>query len=164
MFPNPRFHMICRDELQRCILASAHNVLSVMADIVLEECHEGMCSKAHNGVTALIGFGGTYSGLVALHCPEPLAQRIATGMLCTEGVVEMQELFDAMGEVVNILGGDMKLFLDRGGRQVQLTTPSVFMGNREFRDKFLSNAETVTCAMSSGSERLLIGVQVSRGE
>lgn len=161
---NPRYHMICRDELQRRILASARNVFSVMADIALEECHEGPDERQENWVTALVGFKGAYSGLVALHCPEPLARRITAGLLGKTGELDTQDVHDAMGEVVNILGGDMKLYLNSGGRQVYMSMPSVFVGDGAFHAEFLTVPETVTCTMSSNSERLLIGVQVSRGE
>lgn len=164
MSSNPRFHMISRDELQKRMLDSARNVFSVMADIALEECHEAPGAHQENWVTALISFEGTYSGMVALHCPEPLARRTTVGLLSAAGEVEMQDVHDAMGEVVNILGGDMKLYLDRGGKQVQLSTPSVFMGDGEFRAAFLAGVDTVACTMAVGDERLLIGVQVIRGD
>lgn len=160
----PRFHMISLGELQQRMLDSARNVFSVMADITLDECHDGPDALQKEWVTALVGFEGTYRGLLALHCPEPLARRIAAGLLRDGDEVETQDLFDAMGEVANILGGDMKLFLDSGGRKIQLSTPSVFSGDMEFQDEFLSVPETVAFTMSSEGERLLIGVQLSRGD
>lgn len=162
MTPNPRFHMIARGELQQRLQDSACNIFSVMADIPLVECPEALDDPQPDWVTAMIGFEGTYSGLVALHCPEPLARRAAAGLLCMAGEVEQHDLFDAMGEVVNILGGDLKLFLDSGGRQVQLSTPSVFTGGREFHDEFFAHLATVTCNLAAGCDRLLVGVQVSR--
>ncbi len=162
MSNNPRFSMISRDELQQCMQDSARNVFSVLTDIALEECHEKPDDLEESWVTALVGFEGTYNGLVALHCPEPLARRIAAGLLRVTGEVAFQDVHDAMGEMVNILGGDMKLFLDNGGRRVQLSIPSVFTGDGAFHAEFLSASETVSCSMASGSERLLIGVQVSR--
>lgn len=159
-----RFHMISSDKLQQHMLDSARNVFSVMADIALEEYHEGPDEQQEDWMTALIGFEGTYCGLVVLHCPEPLARRIATRLLYVSGEVNTQDVFDAMGEVVNILGGDIKLYLDRGGRHVRLSTPSVFVGNRVFRDEFLAGPDTLACSMAAGNERLLIGVQISSGE
>ena len=164
MTTNPRFHMISRDELQQRMVQSVRNVFNVMADIALEEHHDGPDGQEGNWVTALVGFEGAYSGLVALHCPEPLARRAAAGLLCAGDDVVVQDVHDAMGEVVNILGGDMKLFLDKGGRRVRLSIPSVFTGHGEFHEEFLAVPETVTCMMASGDERLLVGVQISRGE
>lgn len=164
MLPNTRLNVICRDELQRRIMASAHNVFRVMADIVLEECHEEPCGKSHDWVSALIGFDGTYTGLLALHCPEPLARRTATGLLCVQSGLDMQDVHDAMGEVVNILGGDLKLLLDKRGREVQLSIPSVFISDAEFRDELMTSPETVTCRMTAGGETLMIGIHISQDE
>lgn len=158
------YHMITREELQQRIQDSAINIFSVMADIALVECHDGTNAQLQNWITALVGFEGVYSGLVVLHCPEQLAQRTAAGLLGTPGKVAVQDVHDAMGEVVNILGGDMKLYLDSGGRRVQLSTPSVFTGDGQFQGEFLQEPDTVAFAMSAGDERLLIGVQVCREE
>lgn len=164
MTTNPRFHMISRDELQQRLVHSVRNVFNVMADITLEEYQDGPHEQQGNWVTALVGFEGAYCGLVALHCPEPLARRAAAGLLCAGDDVVVQDVHDAMGEVVNILGGDMKLLLDSGGRRVRLSTPSVFTGDCEFHEEFLAVPETVTFTMASGDERLLVGVQISRGD
>ena len=160
---NLRFRMIACDELQQRILDSARNVFSVLADIALEECHEWPDKNHENWVTAMVGFHGAYDGLVALHCPEPLARRIAAGLLYEKGEVALQDVHDAMGEVINILGGDIKLFLDSGGRRIHLSLPSVFAGGEELHTEFLAVPETVACSMAAGDDRLLIGVQVNRG-
>jgi chemotaxis protein CheX len=164
MFCNPIISMISRDELQQRMLDSARNVFSVVADINLEECHERPDGHYEDWVTALVSFEGSYNGLVALHCPEPLARRTTATLLCAGKDVNLQDVFVAMGEVVNILGGDMKLYLDRGGRQVRLSEPLVFVRDRDSHDMLLSVPETIVCTMAAGDERLMIGVQVSRGD
>jgi len=162
--PTRSMHMISRDELLQCVMDSARNVFSVMAGIDLEECQMSQDGQHDSWVTALISFEGSYSGLVALHCPEPLARRTTAVLLCAGDAVKLHDVFDAMGEVVNILGGDVKLYLGRGGRQIRLSTPSVFVRDRESHEVFLSVPETLVCTMAAGTEKLMIGVQVSRGE
>lgn len=164
MAENPRYHMISRFDLHQRLLHSACNVFDIMADITLEECHEKPDGYQDEWITALVGFEGSYSGLVVLHCPEPLARRTASSLLCAGDDIAMQDVHDAMGEVVNILGGDIKLLLDGGGKQVQLSVPSVFDGDTGFHDEFMMVPETVSLAMSTGAERLLVGVQISRSE
>lgn len=164
MAENPRYHMISRFDLHQRLMHSARNVFNVMADIALEECHEEVADQQQEWVTALIGFEGSYSGLVVLHCPEPLARRTASSLLCAGDDIAVQDVHDAMGEVVNILGGDIKLLLDGGGKQVQLSVPSVFDGDTGFHDDFMMVPETVALAMSTGDDRLLVGVQICRGE
>jgi chemotaxis protein CheX len=156
--------MISRFDLQQRLLHSARNVFDIMADISLEECHEGPALQEEDWVTALVGFDGSYTGLVVLHCPGVLARRIAGGLLSTDDDLAVQDVHDAMGEVVNILGGDIKLLLDGGGKKVQLSVPSVFNGDTGFHDEFMMVPETVALAMTNGDERLMVGVQISRGE
>lgn len=164
MAQNPRYHMISRYDLHQRLMHSARNVFNVMADIALEECHETADDQQQEWVTALIGFEGSYSGLVVLHCPEPLARRTASSLLSAGDDVAAQDVHDAMGEVVNILGGDIKLLLDGGGKLVHLSVPSVFDGDTGFHEEFMMVPETVALAMSTGDDRLLVGVQIRRGE
>lgn len=164
MFINTQFPMICRDDLEQCLLDSARNVFRVMANIALKECHDQPVEQQDGGVTALVGFEGAFSGLVALHCPEQLARRTSAILLCAGEEVAAHDVCDAMGEVVNILSGDIKLYLDRGGRQVRLSTPSVFESDADFHEEFLAAPGTVACTMYAGEERLMIGVKVCYGE
>jgi len=161
--PNPRFHMIARDELQRRLVDSARNVFSVLADIVLEEGEQHADAGEHDTwVTALIGLDGAYSGMVALHCTESLARRAALGLMRVAKTLDEQDMLDAMGEVVNIIAGDVKLYLDHSGTRVRLSLPSVFVGGRPFQRAFLDWTDTMACILAAGDEQLLVGVQVSR--
>lgn len=158
----PCCYMISQDELQYRMLESMRKIFSVLADIALKECQERLDELEENWVSAMVGFEGSYSGLVALHCPEPLARRITSGLLQAVGEVDGQDILDAMGEVVNILGGDLKLYLDSDGRQVSMSIPMVFVGDSEFKDEFMLGKDTVTCTMAAGTERLLIGIQLNK--
>lgn len=159
---NPVVRMICRDELLGRLRDSARNVFGVMADIALEECHEAFSGGQEGWLTAMIGLEGEFNGLVALHCPEALARRTAAGLLALPGEPGAREVHDALGEVVNILGGDIKLLLDGGGSRVRLSTPSVFAGDVGFPELFQTGPRVLACTLSSGTERLYLGVQVSR--
>lgn len=161
MLLKPHFYRVSYDELHSRMQASARSIFSVMADIALEECTEKLDEQEQNWVTAMIGFEGTCRGLVALHCPEPLAQRIASGLIGAVGDVDTVELYDAMGEVANILGGDIKLYLGRGGSDIQLSIPAVFAGDGAFLEGFLAGPDTIACTMAAGEERLMVGVQLS---
>lgn len=161
---NPTFNMISRDELCRRVLDSARNVFSVMAGISLEECPKKLDEVHESWVTAIVGFEGGYSGMVALHCSEALARRITAGLLQSTDEVDRQDLFDALGEVVNIIGGDIKLCLDRSGRKVLLSIPMVYVDDGQSQAEYLAGPETVACTMAVGNEQLLIGVQVNRNE
>jgi PAS domain S-box-containing protein len=79
-------------------------------------------------ISATVGFAGMYSGAVSIHCPLTVAGLIAGHMMGTDGSCEYESIHDAMGELANVLAGDIKQSLSRGGLDIQLSTPSVISG------------------------------------
>ncbi len=163
MLCNSQRPMISRSDLQQCLMDSARNVFRVTADIVLKVSQCQLAGQQEGWLTALVGFEGSYCGVVALHCPQSLARRTSAEMLCMGDELLLVDVFDAMGEIVNILSGDIKLFLDRRGRQVRLSTPSVFVTDGDFREIFPSASEAIACTLYAGDERLMIAVNISDG-
>ncbi len=63
-------------------------------------------------LTGSIEISGTWSGAVALHCSVPLAHEIAAIMFGVEPeAVQDQDMRDAVGELTNMLGGNLKSLL-----------------------------------------------------
>ncbi len=77
-------------------------------------------------LTAAIFFAGSWKGAVLLECTETLARKWTSRLV---GMVEPPEVTDdvrdAMGELVNMVGGNLKSVLPRG---VGLSMPSVVQG------------------------------------
>jgi chemotaxis protein CheX len=80
-------------------------------------------------ISALVGLAGTYNGLVSLHVPVQLAQKITAQMLETPDSSE-EEMEDALGELANILAGSFKSHLSDGSMDIRLSTPSVVSGKQ----------------------------------
>jgi chemotaxis protein CheX len=80
-------------------------------------------------ISALVGLAGTYNGLVSLHVPVQLAQKITAQMLETPDPSE-EEMEDALGELANILAGSFKSHLAEGSTAIRLSTPSVVSGKQ----------------------------------
>lgn len=113
-------------------------------------------------VTAVIGFEGRYRGLLSLHCPEPLAVRIAAGMLGVTPAGIDDDVCDAIGRVANILGGEVKGLLSPGGRDVAISPPTLLCGDWDWVADPAADSEGVYCSFRHDGERLLVGVKVSR--
>jgi len=64
------------------------------------------------GLTVSVSISGAWEGKVLLHCPTPLARLIAaaTFQLDAESPGE-EEMLDALGELVHIIGGNLKALL-----------------------------------------------------
>lgn len=77
-------------------------------------------------LTAAIFFAGAWKGAVLLECSETLARRWTSRLLSmTEPTEVTDDVRDAMGELVNMVGGNLKSVLPRG---VGLSMPSVVQG------------------------------------
>ena len=80
-------------------------------------------------ISAMVGLAGTYNGLVSIHQPVSLGKRLAGTMLDMELDEVDQDVFDALGEIANMVAGNIKMHLSKGGSDVRLSTPSVATGS-----------------------------------
>jgi len=82
-----------------------------------------------NSITGMVGLAGTHKGMLAVHFPNSLALAITTSFLGME-VEEMNEdVQDAIGEIANMLGGNVKTILSDKGKDIQLSLPSTISGD-----------------------------------
>lgn len=85
-------------------------------------------SQFQDCVSAMVGLGGTYSGLVSVHVPTKLAKTFTGAMLGMEVDEIDQDVFDALGEIANMVAGSFKQHISKGGSDVRISTPSVISG------------------------------------
>jgi chemotaxis protein CheX len=80
-------------------------------------------------ISALVGLAGTYNGLVSLHVPVLLAQKLTAQLLETPNPSD-EDVEDALGELANILAGAFKRHLSAESMDIRLSTPSVVSGKQ----------------------------------
>ena len=77
-------------------------------------------------LTACVQITGEWAGAVTLACPTAFARRVAQIMFESEpGDIELVEVEDALGELANMLGGNIKSLLPGPS---QLSLPAVTEG------------------------------------
>lgn len=77
-------------------------------------------------LTACVQIGGAWEGAVTIECPRHLAEVVASAMMGTaRGEVTLEEAQDALGELANITGGNVKALLPEPCR---LSLPAVAEG------------------------------------
>jgi len=100
----------------------------VMMEISLDGEPLAEIGTMKNSITGMVGLAGTRKGMLAVHFPNSLALAITTSFLGME-VEEMNEdVQDAIGEIANMLGGNVKTILSDKGRDIQLSLPSTISG------------------------------------
>ena len=118
--------------------ASAGEVFSTMlgADIgtgeVTIEDHPSV--EPNDGVVSFIGIAGSWAGTGSLTCSPPMACRICSAMLMTEGTAVDEEVLDAVAELTNMIIGSVKTDLENELGPLGLSIPTVVFG-RNFKTK-----------------------------
>lgn len=117
-------------ELDDKIIDSAKEIFSTMImmdiEVVGKNLDEG--KALNDSISGVIGLAGTHKGVLAIHLPNPVAMAITGSFLGME-VTEMgEDVEDAVGELANMLGGNVKTILSEKGRDIELSMPSTISG------------------------------------
>ncbi len=83
-----------------------------------------------NSITGMVGLAGTHRGVLAVHIPNQLALAITANFLGLEFEEMNEDVQDAVGEIANMLGGNVKTILSDKGRDIQLSLPSTISGEQ----------------------------------
>jgi len=161
-YPIP-FRWVAKEELLQRVRKGVCEFMILCANLEVDHEHPPPATDARTpAVTAMIAFDGDYLGVVWVQCSEPLAARIAAGMLGARPAGIEDGVREALGAMINILGGDVKLFLCRGGCNVDLSQPWVSLPDGSGHPEFVSDPESMRCSFRYGSERLLVGLTVRK--
>ena len=114
-----------------------------------------------DSITGLIGFAGTHKGALAIHLPNQVALDITSNFLGmdVEGINEDVE--DAVGEIANMIGGDIKSYLSETGRDINLSLPSTISG-AEYDFQPNKNAEVFMVAFNTTNGQFMVELQLEK--
>jgi chemotaxis protein CheX len=79
-------------------------------------------------VVALVGFGGDYVGSGMITSSQDLACKMASAMLMTECAEINDDVRDALGEISNMVFGNVKTELEEELGPLSLSIPTVIAG------------------------------------
>jgi chemotaxis protein CheX len=133
----------------------------VMMDITDEFPLKEPVSRFKCSITGMVGFAGTYSGVISIHCPVELALKVTSNMLGIECDEVNDDLNDAIGEIANMLGGSVKQVLSKGGLDVKLSIPTVISGE-DYTVNSLSDNDCVVVPFTMEGFTLLVGLTLKK--
>ena len=81
-----------------------------------------------NEITSMVGLAGRICGVMTVRCPEKAAALMASKMLGTEVNPAGEEMWDAIGEVCNMIAGNFKNKIEGMGDGCMLSLPTVITG------------------------------------
>lgn len=95
-------------------------------EIAHAELPEPWCPSGTDNLQARVQISGTWDGALTIECSLKLARAMAEEMFCMEpGEAAPEEIQDALGELVNVVGGNVKALFDGSAK---LSLPAVTSG------------------------------------
>lgn len=148
-------------DISNQIIESAQEIFSsmVMMDIVASADATTKPFPLVDSISGVIGLAGTHKGVLAIHIPNKVAMAI-TGSFLGMDVEEINEdVEDAVGELANMLGGNVKSILSENGRDIELSLPTTVRG-KEYDFQPNKQADRVIIPFSCDVGEFVIDLQL----
>ncbi|HXE96352.1 MAG TPA: chemotaxis protein CheX [Dongiaceae bacterium] len=151
------------EQVAACVINATREVFStmVMMEVTDDFPLKEPVSRFKCSITGMVGFAGTYSGVISIHCPVTLALMITSNMLGIDCDEVSDDLNDAIGEIANMLGGSVKQVLSKGGLDVKLSIPTVISGE-DYTVNSLSDNDCVVVPFTVEGHTLLVGLTLKK--
>ncbi len=133
----------------------------VMMEITLDGDFRANSVPLTDSISGVIGLAGTHKGVLAIHMPNKVAMSI-TGSFLGMDVDEMNEdVEDAIGELANMLGGNVKAILSERGRDINLSLPSTIIG-KQYDFQPTREAERIIIPFACAAGQFTIDLQLEK--
>ena len=149
-------------DMARYIIEATKEVFSTMMVMEVEDQYpmQEPVNEFHCSITGMVGLAGSYTGILSIHCPQPLALKITSNMLGMEVEEVGEDVNDALGEIANMLGGHVKQVLSKGGSDLNLSIPTVISGETYTISSV--NDDTVIIPFQFEDEKFLVGLTIRK--
>jgi chemotaxis protein CheX len=118
---------------------AAQEVFELMLAARLETPVEETAEKTPE-ITAMVGLAGKISGVLTVRCSGRSAAQMASRMLGINAAEDGPELWDAIGEICNMIAGNFKNKISGLGDGCMLSVPTVIAGG-DYNMRALANDE-----------------------
>ena len=151
-------------DIREKIIESTQEIFSSMVMMEVSALDELVTEgRVHTqSITGLIGLAGTYKGVLAIHMPNTVAMAVTSSFLGMDVEEINADVEDAIGELANMLGGNVKTILSESGRDISLSLPSTISG-KEYNFQLASeSAERTVICFESQAGRFHVELQLEK--
>jgi chemotaxis protein CheX len=154
---------LSEEELASYVINATKEVFNTMVMLAPQDSYplREPVTSFHCSVTGMVGLAGTYTGILSIHCPQPLALRITSNMLGMDVEEVGEDVNDALGEIANMLGGYVKQILSKGGLDINLSIPTVISGE-DYTVSAMADSDCVIIPFTDGDDRFLVGLKLRK--
>jgi chemotaxis protein CheX len=151
------------EQLIKLLDVDVREIFSTMVGINISPCRTAAVqTKFSDSVSALVGFAGCYSGMIGLNASKKLAMDFTGQMLGMEVTECDDDVSDALGEIVNMMGGSFKHHFVNDGHEVRLSTPSVISGDEYVMSVGIA-PDTLVLTFEYGTEQFMVSLYLESG-
>lgn len=131
-------------DVGQAIIDGTTEVFSTMLMVELKviETIEGRGGDIPANITSMVGLGKDIRGMLAVHCPSSVAKDITSTFLGMEVQEIDEDVKDAIGEIANMVAGNLKISFAADGKDIQIAIPTNVIGE-SFRTSGMSGANRV---------------------
>jgi len=110
-------------------------------------------------ITAMVGLAGQLCGVITIRCSGDSAAVMAARLLGTEPDQASHEMWDAIGEICNMVAGNFKNKISGLSHGCMLSVPTVITGG-DYRLHSLADEEALQLTMAFVGSPVIISLQV----
>ncbi|MHB1793567.1 MAG: chemotaxis protein CheX [Acidobacteriaceae bacterium] len=150
------------EELYEAVCRATEQVFATMLNLEIEAgppVFDHDFPGHFDGVMSFVGMAGAWLGTGSLFCSAACARRIASSFLMVEFPSVDAEVLDAMGELANIIIGNVKKTVEQSVGPMALSTPTSIVG-RELTAHSLGRYKWTVVSFQCGDERLDVMVHL----
>ena len=143
---------------------AAHSVFETMLGVKLTDCEptrEESAPLHSEGVVSLIGLAGDWAGTGAFRCSADMAKKVSGLMLMQVFTSVDEDVLDAVGEITNMILGNVKTTFEETLGPMGLSIPTVIYG-RNFTTRSVGRCEWSVIPFELDGERLEIQISLAK--
>lgn len=112
------------------IVNATKDVFSTMLMMELEDGPPviGKGGEITSNISSMLGLGGGIRGILAIHCPGGIAKGVTGAFLGMEIEELNDDVKDAIGEITNMVAGNLKIFFAKINTDIKLAIPTTVIG------------------------------------
>jgi chemotaxis protein CheX len=140
-------------ELREQIIESVKEIFTAMVMMDVSAGAELPTEKIPltDSISGIIGLAGTHKGVLAIHLPHRVAMAITSSFLGMDVGEINSDVEDAVGELANMLGGNVKSILSEKGRDISLSMPTTISGRQyDFQPTKDAESLVISCKCEAG--------------
>lgn len=144
------------EKLVSYVRSSTRDVFTTMLGLEVADGQPFIQEEApapSDGVLALIGLAGRWAGSGTFSCTAPMAMRLASQLLMQPYDAINEEVLDAVGEITNMVLGNVKTALEEELGPMGLSIPTVIYG-RNFATRSIGRSKWTAVPFLIDSETI----------